>query len=189
MTETRACYQCGEVKPLDQFRKYSGKRGHRRVCLVCEKLNNRYTYLLKIPYEKLSEEQEAELNRYLVVYRSLEEAGIKVPSVGTRKPIDDSVLTKLADRALQIKMSLDSLQPDLPVEEIPHQLKEWLVKPLAAHPDRYLEIVYPDLRTKYMPILSYNPDGTPVRDQKYFKILDAILARFNEYEDTYDYGG
>ena len=37
--ETKACTVCGEVKPLDQYRKYSGrgKLGLRPLCKVCQR--------------------------------------------------------------------------------------------------------------------------------------------------------
>lgn len=39
MNETRTCKQCGESKPLDQYRVHSKKTGsYKRICKTCEGL-------------------------------------------------------------------------------------------------------------------------------------------------------
>ena len=42
----KICKQCGQIKPIEQYRKYyGGRKGTYKVCKSCEKINARAKYL------------------------------------------------------------------------------------------------------------------------------------------------
>ena len=70
--------------------------------------------------------------------------------------------------------------------EVPLELSRWLTCELTDEPDMYIDDVYESLCKTYRPVLSINKETmTPVYDDTYKGLLDAILKRFYDYEDKY----
>ena len=61
--EVKTCRQCGEIKPLSQFRKYyGGRKGTYKMCKVCERVNSREKYLFA-KGDSLRQEEKVELKK------------------------------------------------------------------------------------------------------------------------------
>ena len=70
--------------------------------------------------------------------------------------------------------------------EVPAELSRWLTESLTEEPEYYQDEVYEQLKTKYRPKTKIDQDTMlPVYDDTYKPILDKILERFDNYEDTY----
>ncbi len=185
MQKVRKCKQCGEVKQLSFFRPYYGEntRGFYRVCRTCERINNRYKYL-KGKGDAATPADLEEIARIEELYDTLRELGLEPPRYGAGTT---STVHTLVEDLLQKKKSQKAQLEEVGVEaDIPTELAEWLTKPLTEKPE-YYEDVYFKLREKYMPVIGTNPDATPKYDETYKEILDQILERFDEYEDSYVY--
>ena len=191
MQEVRRCKQCGEVKQLSSkfFRPYYGKNasGFYRVCRTCERINNRYKYLIR-KGDAATEAELEEIARIEELYDTLRELGLEPPRYGagvtsTVHSLVEDLLQKKKNQIAERKEQLEEIGVEV---SVPTELAEWLTKPLTEKPE-YYEDVYFKLREKYMPVIGVNPDMSPKYDETYKEILDQILERFDEYEDNYEY--
>lgn len=178
---TKICKQCGELKPIEQFRKYySGRKGNYNTCKVCEKINARAKYL-RNKGEQMNYQEEAELDKIERLYEVQRKAGLKPPNHSERSaPLVDSLDDMIAKY---------STAPSVPSDrqlEGPYDLTVWLTCELTEEPDYYLDDVYEKLKAKYRPIERIDPATMqPVYDDTYRDTLEQILGRFNTYEDNY----
>ena len=185
--KTQVCKQCGELKPIEQFRKYYGNRkGYYKTCKSCEKINSREKYLRQ-KGDELSYEEEAELDKIHHLYELQREAGLQPPRTdsGRSVPITEG-LDDLIDRYEKRAEALPvATQPKM-FKAVPPELIMWLSEPLTEEPEYYQEKVYDELRTKYRPQVSIDAESMlPIYDDTYKEILDQISDRFDEYEDNY----
>ena len=174
------CKQCGELRPSDQFRSYyAGRKGRYTTCKLCEKINSREKYLSHKPELNESEVEElAKINELYVVQRAV---GLRPPgtSNGRTIPLNESLDDMISKYAVTASAVPDNLTA-------PAELLQWLTAELTKEPDFYLDSIYETMRTKYRPQLSVDTDTMlPVYDDTYKAVLDKVLERFNEYEDTY----
>lgn len=183
--ETKQCRQCGEIKPIEQFRKYyGGRKGTYTTCRSCEKINSRAKYL-RAKGEGRNYAEEAELFKIEQLYDAQRACGLRPP----RR--DDNRGAKLIDNLDEMigkYKSVANAHIDIPdtVSPMPMELRQWLDAELTEDPDYYLDEVYEDLKTKYMPVLRIDSATLlPVYDETYRAALDKILDRFNDYEDKY----
>ena len=188
MQKVRKCKQCGEVKQLSSkfFRPYYGKnaKGFYRVCRTCERINNRYKYLIG-KGDAATQADLEEIASIEELYNTLRELGLEPPryGAGTTSTVY-SVVEELLKRKQQ--QAVDKKEQFGVEADVPTELAEWLTKPLTEKPE-YYEDVYFKLREKYMPVVGTNPDATPKYDETYKEIMDQILERFDKYEDNYVY--
>lgn len=182
--ETKTCKQCGELKPIEQFRKYyGGRKGTYNTCKTCEKINARAKYLRS--KEELTAVEQTELNKIYRLQDIQREVGLQPPSTfsGRSIPLVDSLdemIGKYKDMA-----TVASVDAGIP-QAICHELSQWLVEPLVEEPDYYLEDVYEYLCKKYRPQLRIDTATMqPVYDDTYKKVLEQVLERFYEYEEHY----
>lgn len=183
--ETKICKQCGELKPIEQYRKYyGGRKGTYNTCKICEKVNARYKYLTHKSFR--TDEDHAEIGKIELLYDLQRRAGLRPPNsdLGRSKPIADS----LDDMLAKYKgiVTLDSVDAGACKQPIPAEIQQWLTESLTEEPDYYLDEIYEALRAKYRPQLSIDTATMqPVYDDTYKEVLDQILTRFYEYEETY----
>lgn len=176
----KTCRQCGEFKPLTQFRQYYGGRtGHYTICKACEKINSRLKYLES--KENLSELERIERDKIYRLYEVQQAAGLRPPRRGGRSTqlVDDldSMISKY-EQPTEV-----TLVSDTPV---PMELQRWLTCELTDEPDVYIDEVYESLCETFRPVTSIDRDTMmPVRDDTYKGVLDAILKRFYDYEEKY----
>lgn len=181
----KTCKQCGELKPIEQYRKYyGGRKGHYNTCKVCEKINARAKYL-RNKGESMDYTEEAELQKIEKLYEVQRAAGLQPPSSGERsKPLVDSLddmIAKYTD--MNVIASVDTGVEQKPA---PADLQLWLKCDLHEEPDYYLDEVYEELKAKYRPQLRIDTATMqPIYDDTYKDTLDKILERFYEYEETY----
>lgn len=187
--DVKTCKQCGELKPISQFRRYyGGRKGTYKVCKACERINSREKYL-RSKGESMNYAEEAELEKIHTLYEYQRQMGLQPPTRQERKGTIstelDGMLDKYKGMAAQIAASTD-LVGDMHPHNVPHELMKWLAEPLTQEPDYYLDEVYDTLCDTYRPCTGIDRTSMmPVYDNKYKAILDRILERFSDYEDTY----
>ena len=181
----KTCKQCGELKPISQYRQYyGGRRGTYTMCKDCERINSREKYLTS-KGDARTEAEEAELRQIHRLYECQLAVGLQPPvKQGRRKPLTDDLdsmirkYTAIRDTEEAAPVTIDTAAP--------YELTRWLTEPLTKDPDYYLDEVYEDLTAKYRPAKGINRSTMmPVYDDTYKDVLDRILERFNEYEDSY----
>ncbi|MNI12527.1 hypothetical protein D3C73_657120 [compost metagenome] len=91
----KRCKQCGEVKAQDMFRPYYGQSSTSRykLCLTCEKVNNRLKYLRKKPNP--SQEDTVEIGSIEKLYTLQRSRGLKPP--GTKDIVRAEMSTLLEE--------------------------------------------------------------------------------------------
>lgn len=187
---TKICKQCGELKPIEQYRKYyGGRKGHYNTCKLCEKINARAKYL-KSKGDEISKLEEIELNKIYKLYEVQRQAGLQPPNQAMRvKPISESIddmLTKYDKNNDGSIIAVPVGVTVVPERFIPADLQIWLKCELTEEPDYYLDEVYEELKAKYRPQLRIDQVTLqPVYDDTYKDVLEQILGRFNAYEDEY----
>ena len=185
--DVKTCKQCGELKPISRYRKYyGGRRGTYKVCLDCERINSREKYLSS--KEMRTTEEEAELAKIHALYDCQVKVGLQPPvKQGRRKPLTDDLndmIKKYA--AMSAVVAQETPNADAVVGTAPYELIRWLTEPLDKEPDYYLDEVYESLKDTYRPCTGINRDTMmPEYDNTYKDVLDRILDRFNDYEDSY----
>jgi len=187
--EVKTCKQCGEIKPLAQFRKYyGGRKGTYKMCKSCERVNSREKYL-RAKGECMNWSEETELRKIHELYECQRRMGLQPPTRQERhttitEELDD-MLDKYKGMAAQVaevtkQETLDAMAG------APQELIKWLLEPLTQEPDYYMDEVYEKLVDTYRPCTGIDKATMmPVYDNKYKVILDKILERFTDYEDTY----
>lgn len=175
--ELKRCKQCGEVKPLETFRKYyGGRKGTYTMCKACESINSRAKYLLK-KGDALTELDRIELDKINKLYEAQRACGLEPPNFG-------------AGRAVRVVDSLDDLissfEKKASTSNTPEELTKWLTCELTEKPEYYHDVVYEVLLNKYRKVLRIAQDTMlPVYDETYTNTLNKILERFDEYEELY----
>lgn len=177
----KTCKQCGELKPISQFRQYyGGRKGTYTMCRQCERINSREKYLTaKL---ELDDAERVELDKIHKLYDCQRKLGLQPPSSrGRTKTISDTL-----DSMLDKYAGFIDKQQYEPPKDTPEGLAKWLRVPLDREPDYYLDTIYDKLREQYRPVLRIdNETLMPVYDESHKAVLDRILERFNAYEDKY----
>lgn len=185
MTErVRPCKQCGELKTEINYRQYyrrtaAGTKatGRYRVCLQCERINNRYKYLAK--KHDQSPAELSEMQKILDLYAILRERGLAPPgTIDTDAPLDIDAEIQKHKRELERERTL------VP-EAVPQELLKWLEEDLSGYEPEYLQdVVAEELLKKYRPQLGVDSVTLkPIYDDKYRDVVNKILKRFDDYED------
>ena len=182
----KSCKQCGELKPIEQFRSYyGGRKGTYTTCRSCEKINSRAKYLEK--KSTLTELERAELNKIYALYDAQRACGLQPPRRSDGRSVKltadlDSMISSYTERARHATVT----DPTLDTSATPPELLKWLSDELTEDPEYYLEDVYDELKAKYRPILRVNPESLlPDYDDTYAAVLDRILNKFYDYEEAY----
>lgn len=175
----KTCRQCGELKPLTQYRQYySGRRGHYTTCKQCEKINSRLKYLES--KDSLTELERIERDKIYKLYEAQQAAGLRPPRRGGRR----TELTEDLDAMLSKYQA--TAVPELGLDALPPELHRWLTCELTEEPDVYIDAIYEELCRNFRPELSIDKTTMmPVYDDTYKDALDKILKRFYDYEDSY----
>jgi hypothetical protein len=185
--DVKTCKQCGELKPISQYRQYyGGRRGTYKTCKSCERINSREKYLSS--KEILTTEENAELAKIHALYECQAKVGLRPPvKQGRRKPLTDDLndmIKKYA--AMSAAVAYETPKAETIVDTAPYELTRWLTETMDKEPDYYLDEVYEELTTTYRPCTGINRSTMmPEYDNTYKDVLDRILERFNEYEDSY----
>ena len=180
---TKICKQCGELKPIDQFRKYyGGRKGTYKICKFCEKINSREKYLRrKENNDTIADAERIELEKIHTLWEYQRAIGLEPPRVNKHSKSPsieelDKLTQEYAKRAKNVKVNTDA----------PPELTAWLFRPLTKTPEYYQDVIYEKLQKKYRPILRIDEETMlPVYDDTYRDILQKILERFDKYEDEY----
>ena len=181
----KQCRQCGEIKPIEQFRKYyGGRKGTYTICRSCEKINSRAKYL-RAKGESMNYEEEAELYKIERLYDAQRACGLQPPSrsTGRSTKLVDNLDAMIANYAEMANKSTERISSVVP---LPQELRKWLSEPLTEDPDYYLDEVYEKLKAEFRPVIRIDQSTMmPVYDDTYKDAIEAILKRFDEYEDNY----
>ena len=162
------CKQCGELKPMNDFRLYYNGSGRRyNVCNACEKINSRFKYLSKKQTRTANEDKE--LEAIMKLYNAQSANGLKPPKVGSRSKNWSDVVSDAISKIGETS-----------------NIDTWLTKDLAGFKPEYLEDVYDNLLNNYRPAIGLDDDTLlPIYDDTHKAKLDAILKRFDEHEEEY----
>ena len=180
MTGARVCRQCGELKPLERYRKYyAGRTGHYTTCKSCEKINSRLKYLES--KDSLNEAETIERDKILALYEAQRNAGLRPPNRGAGRTHDKPDLDAMID-----KYQAAVVEQFKQIVPTPQALSKWLTCELTQEPDEYIDNVYDELCKTYRPVVKIDQATMmPVYDDTHKNTLDAILKRFYEYEASY----
>lgn len=184
--EAKVCKQCGELKPIDAFRKYyGGRKGCYTVCKMCERINSRAKYLVA-KGQKCTDSEVEELNKIQTLWDAQRKAGLQPPrsNCGRSIPLAD----KLDDMIDKYASKTHEEAEDKPVTDVvvPEELQRWLTVELTEEPDYYIDEVHDKLKDKFRPKIDIDQSTMlPVYDDTYAQVLDQILERFYAYEDAY----
>ena len=168
---TKQCKQCGNILPIGSFRKYYGGRsGTYTKCKTCEKINSREKYLRK-KGAACSQQETEELAKVHALYELQADRGFSPPRVSSGvRPVD----------------TVDELISSYTSTGVPDELQKWLTCELTLEPEHYIDTVYESLQRQYAPLVRVE-EGTYTRvyDETNKAVLDKILDRFYDYEDSY----
>ena len=169
--QCKQCKQCGSILPLSSFRKYYGGRdGTYTKCKTCEKINSREKYLRKKGSACKNYELD-ELEKIHSLYALQESRGFSPPRVTKQERTVDTVSAILSSYG---------------GSTIPEDLQKWLTCELTLAPEYYIDTVYDSLLRQYAPLKKIDETTyARVHDQTYKAVLDKILDRFYDYEDSY----
>lgn len=170
----KQCKQCGEIKPIEQFRNYyGGRQGTYTMCKACERINSRAKYLER-KGDKMNDVEHEELDKIYKLYEAQRACGLNPPKSVMGKQV------ALVDTLDSLIEQYTNRQPE------ESELEQWLHKPLTEDPDYYLDMVYEELKVRYRPVIRVDPETLmPIYDETHKDVLDKILERFNNYEDQY----
>lgn len=187
------------------FRPYTHSRGKSepsryRICRDCESINTTYRrareQLDKGGLSVLESSQLSEtVSKILQLYRALEAKGLQVPEYGVKKKksaAETAVDKLLAFYGQQPQEQARQSTVDIPTEiDIPEDLNIWLTQDVnewiekGLSPEYLQETVYESLKAKYRPQLGYDSErGLPIYDDTFKDVLNRILKRFDDYEDS-----
>jgi hypothetical protein len=186
--DVKTCKQCGEIKPITQFRKYyGGRKGTYTRCMQCERINSREKYLSS-KVDMRNNDEDIELAKIHRLYEYQRSIGLQPPTKQERRKALTADLDNMLDK---YKSMSDAIQNNpvavtLDLTGVPSELSMWLTKELTLEPDEYIDDVYERLVEKYRPCTGIDRETMmPVYDNTYKPVLDRILERFNDYEDSY----
>lgn len=174
----RKCKQCGEIQQQEQFRKYYGAKGRYKVCLTCEKINNRYKYL-KRKGDKCTEADVKEILKIEQMYALLRDKGLEPPE---RR--DDNSVLDLVDSI----MATAAERPDPePADTLPEELQRWLDADLQGEDPENLQAIADRLWETYRPQTGVDQRNNykPIYDDTYREELLMIQEKFDSYEDEF----
>lgn len=186
-TKMKRCRQCGEIKQDIEFRPYYGnrateKRGRYKICKTCEAINARHKYLLRKP--SVSDAEQQEINKIEELYEALREEGLQPPA--KRKPSTDiqDAVSDLLERSKERKERVKEVDAAL---DTPVELLDWLNHDLSSFDPDQLEEISDKLIIKYKPQIGVDDNYKPVFDEAHRDALNAVLKRFDEYSDSYEW--
>lgn len=192
MNGLKKCKQCGEVKSETLFREYYGRganKGQRtggrfKTCKDCEAINNRLKYLTK--KDVLTEVEQAEVDTYEKLYEVQRSLGFKPPATqGAKEKSTVSIADQMMAKYANMKPVDTGASHDMPLDEIPGILQQWLTKEFSGLEPDELRDQFDKLEAKYRPQTGLDNDLVPVYDNTYKSVLDKIEDRIDDYEDDY----
>ena len=179
--QTKVCRQCGELKPVEQFRKYyGGRQGSYTICKSCERINSRAKYLER-KGDTITAIEQSELNKIYKLYDAQRACGLRPP----RR--EEGRQTKLVDDLDNLIQRYEGKANAVSeFDTAPPEIMRWLSAELTEEPDYYLDEVYEALKAKYRPVLRIDQETMlPVYDDTHAAALEQLLQRFNNYDDEY----
>lgn len=161
----KRCKQCGEYKPLDNYRSYYTSNGRYTKCKDCERINSREKYLNS--KAKLNDKELDELNKIHMLWDMQRGEGLTPPR--SRNNINlDSMLARYD-------------KPDVPAE-----LEALLTLEFDQDPEFYYDLYDEQLAPKYRPVIGMDPDTLmPIYDETHKETLRKILQRIDDYDQEY----
>lgn len=192
------------------YAKKMGTEGKLSICKECENINSIYKravaaveanpeYFRKDQFmdDPKLEKALADSKKINKLYDTLEARGLHTPRqaqhVEQKDPVADSIekLQAFYDGGIQIRSGNPNYVAPIPTpDSIPDDLKYWLDTSFTEwqekglDPEYLQETVYESLKAKYRPQMGVNKETfLPVYDDTYKSQLNAILKRFDEYEE------
>lgn len=181
----RKCKQCGDLKNIDQFRKYYNSSGYYKVCKTCESINSRYNYLVrKQRLGTTTSLEEEEITKIDELYELLRARGLNPPRRRNEYSSAIDAVEEIMAKKLQEVEDIKSIAPDIPLEAPPELIK-WLEEELQGYDPEELEDVSDMLWEKYRPQTGVDKEFKPIYDDKFKDVLTRIQERFDTYTDEF----
>ena len=209
MADLKRCRQCGILKDVDDFRKYTYSKandteGRFSICKSCESINTRLTKLQKNIEDAQQDMFTTDMQKFdswckerdaiLRLYSTLENRGLYTPRV--KKPQVDSAPAS----SLQVNKLLEFYdeKPTARVceyaqptdNELPVELTRWLAgtpeewEEAGMSPEYLQETIYESLKAKYRPQIGVDPNTfLPTYNNTFRDTLNDILRLFDNYEE------
>lgn len=146
---------------------------------------------------------EDEVRKIEELYELLESRGLHTPlsKLPARTTEEASSSIRTVDKLLdfyasptQTTAKATAIKPAIPTEtkvDIPAELQKWLDESIddwiaaGLHPEYLQETVYESLKAKYRPQIGIDPERfIPIYDDTYKDVLNAILRKFDDYEEA-----
>ena len=211
MADLKRCRQCGMLKDVEDFRKYTYSRvndteGRYSTCKSCESINTRLTKLEKniADVEERMCTEFLDMSKYnawqnerddiLKLYDALESRGLHTPRVG-KAPAESAPATSLqVSKLLEFYDEKPSqcVQTYIPPvdQEVPAELSRWLAgtpeewEEAGMSPEYLQETIYESLKAKYRRQTGVDQNTyLPIYDDSFKSILNDILRLFDDYEE------
>lgn len=191
---TKICRQCGELKSINEFRRYyTGRKGTYKMCKACERINYRVKYLTGL--SNMPPALEEELEKIYKLWDMQRAMGLEPPDWNlSNKETSTDPLTqlelmtnKVASIPLQVVEAISITSPYVTAPRA--RLYHWLTCKLDENtsPEYYLEDIYNTLKDQFRPKIGIDTaTHLPVYDETYMPALTYILDRFYRFEDTYE---
>jgi hypothetical protein len=209
MSDVKRCKQCGLLKDIEEYRQYTYSKknetgGRFSTCRSCESINSKYAKLKTAQSEGLKISGSCivndELDRIETLYNILESKGLHTP-LSRLKPIEAQPKTDTEtaiDKLFNFYISAPSSGPRsvvvLPTEQkvdTPSELQQWLNESpddwiqKGLSPEFLQETIYESLKAKYRPQVGFDQEKfIPIYDDTYKAILNEILRKFDDYEES-----
>lgn len=210
MAAVKRCVQCGLLKNIDEFRPYTysnekNTEGRYRLCRDCETLNTKYRRDLQYVEENAAAVQSGGGNpkiyadkaqfiaRIETLYTMLESKGLRTPLSKAQAKKDNTTLAieqleKFYSAPQQTTVAISS------TVQTPDELLQWLNESaldwaeMGFTPEYLQETVYESLKAKYRPQTGFDKTSfLPVYDDTFKEILNQILKKFDDYEESYSH--
>ena len=192
------------------YAKAKGTTGRYRICRDCESINTTMRrsmdrletigpLTVDTPCETIEEARrlKATVEKISSLYTQLKARGLQIPTIRIReeRPKAEDMVDHLLEFYGQspLEQALETTVEKTPETQtaIPDDLaswldgdpQEWAEKGLS--PEYLQEVVYESLKAKYRPQLGVDPSKmVPIYDDTYKRELNAILRRFDDYEEA-----
>ena len=200
MSDVKRCAQCGMLREATEFRLYTysrqkGTQGRYRICKSCENLNTKYKRYKKALADPNTQPVVAVratefVNKMDKLYSMLDAKGYHV-AVEPQQSSEHSETEDIDKLLAFYTQQTVEIQPSIPAD-VPSDLLSWLNADAQEWADagfapEYLqETIYESLKAKYRPQIGFDQNrGLPIFDDTYKDTLNAILRKFDDYEDAY----
>lgn len=212
MISVKRCVQCGILKDVEEFRKYTysaakNTEGRYRICRSCETINTKYrrdkayiadntgdggVLISERNPEHVYYAKRDSIEQIESLYALLESKGLRTPLSKSLSQKKDTFTEAFDTLKAFYEVSRPSPAVALKKLDVPSELTQWLTETtvqwigFGLTPEYLQETVYESLKAKYRPQIGVDQTTyLPIYDDTFKDTLNEILKRFDDYEEEY----